>query len=244
MRADAGATTVTSTLAPATSTIVTDAPPTPERPAATAAPVPSGPPTTTEAPTTTTPVAVEPVSYTVRDVIDGDTIDILASDGQAFRVRLVGIDAPETDTCEGGPARDAMFWLAQDKPVTLTPGGDGEDTDRYGRFLRYVDVDGVDAGLSMIQQGHAIARFDSRDGYGLHIREADYVAADALSADYVCPPPPTPTPQPVAQMPATPPTASYANCDAVRAAGAAPIHAGDPGWQQKFDRDRDGVGCE
>jgi uncharacterized membrane protein YgcG len=36
----------------------------------------------------------------------------------------------------------------------------------------------------------------------------------------------------------------YANCDAVRAAGAAPIHAGDPGWQQKFDRDGDGVGCE
>ena len=39
-------------------------------------------------------------------------------------------------------------------------------------------------------------------------------------------------------------SASYANCDAVRAAGAAPIHSGDPGFQPKFDRDNDGVGCE
>ncbi|MEB0268009.1 excalibur calcium-binding domain-containing protein, partial [Cryobacterium sp. 10I5] len=36
----------------------------------------------------------------------------------------------------------------------------------------------------------------------------------------------------------------YENCTAVRAAGAAPIHPGDPGWQSKFDRDKDGVGCE
>ncbi len=38
--------------------------------------------------------------------------------------------------------------------------------------------------------------------------------------------------------------ASYANCDAVRAAGAAPIYPGDPGFQPKFDRNDDGVGCE
>ncbi|GAA1304401.1 GmrSD restriction endonuclease domain-containing protein [Brachybacterium tyrofermentans] len=36
----------------------------------------------------------------------------------------------------------------------------------------------------------------------------------------------------------------YKNCDAVRAAGAAPIHAGDPGYSSKLDRDGDGVGCE
>jgi hypothetical protein len=36
----------------------------------------------------------------------------------------------------------------------------------------------------------------------------------------------------------------YENCDAVRAAGAAPIHAGDPGYSRKLDRDGDGVGCE
>jgi len=37
---------------------------------------------------------------------------------------------------------------------------------------------------------------------------------------------------------------SYANCSDVRAAGAAPIYSGDPGFQAKFDRDNDGVGCE
>ena len=39
-------------------------------------------------------------------------------------------------------------------------------------------------------------------------------------------------------------SASYANCDAVRAAGAAPIYAGQPGYSRKLDRDGDGVGCE
>jgi hypothetical protein len=37
---------------------------------------------------------------------------------------------------------------------------------------------------------------------------------------------------------------SYANCTAVRAAGAAPIHVGDPGYSRNLDRDGDGVGCE
>lgn len=36
----------------------------------------------------------------------------------------------------------------------------------------------------------------------------------------------------------------YPNCAAVRAAGAAPIRRGDPGYSRKLDRDGDGVGCE
>ncbi|MFF5565181.1 excalibur calcium-binding domain-containing protein [Streptomyces sp. NPDC012623] len=36
----------------------------------------------------------------------------------------------------------------------------------------------------------------------------------------------------------------YKNCDAARAAGAAPVHAGDPGYGKHLDRDGDGVGCE
>lgn len=54
---------------------------------------------------------------------------------------------------------------------------------------------------------------------------------------------------PVQQAPApvvAAPDASvtYANCDAVRAAGKAPIRAGDPGYSYKLDRDQDGIGCE
>ena len=55
---------------------------------------------------------------------------------------------------------------------------------------------------------------------------------------------PAPAPAPRRARPCAAPTAYYANCDAVRAAGAAPIYAGQPGWQPKFDRDKDGVGCE
>ncbi|MEU1472542.1 excalibur calcium-binding domain-containing protein [Streptomyces sp. NPDC005761] len=36
----------------------------------------------------------------------------------------------------------------------------------------------------------------------------------------------------------------YANCTAVRAAGADPIRTGDPGYGSHLDRDGDGVACE
>lgn len=36
----------------------------------------------------------------------------------------------------------------------------------------------------------------------------------------------------------------YANCSAARAAGAAPVRRGDPGYSSRLDRDGDGVGCE
>ncbi|AND17392.1 excalibur calcium-binding domain-containing protein [Rathayibacter tritici] len=53
---------------------------------------------------------------------------------------------------------------------------------------------------------------------------------------------------PAAAAPAAVPngggSVSYANCGAVRAAGAAPIRTGDPGYSRKLDRDGDGVACE
>lgn len=36
----------------------------------------------------------------------------------------------------------------------------------------------------------------------------------------------------------------YANCSAARAAGAAPVQRGDPGYGGHLDRDNDGVACE
>lgn len=53
----------------------------------------------------------------------------------------------------------------------------------------------------------------------------------------------------VEQQPAKPavseqPSVSYRNCTAVRAAGAAPLYEGDPGYSRKLDRDGDGVACE
>ena len=54
-------------------------------------------------------------------------------------------------------------------------------------------------------------------------------------------PAPAPAPAPV---PAPPASVYYANCDAVRAAGASPIHRGDPGYVSKLDCDGDSIGCE
>ncbi|UZK70997.1 excalibur calcium-binding domain-containing protein [Sphingomonas sp. S1-29] len=36
----------------------------------------------------------------------------------------------------------------------------------------------------------------------------------------------------------------FANCTAARAASAAPVRAGDPGYSSRLDRDGDGIGCE
>lgn len=56
--------------------------------------------------------------------------------------------------------------------------------------------------------------------------------------------PVTATPADVAPPPAASADISYANCTAARAAGAAPVHRGDPGYASHLDRDNDGAGCE
>lgn len=58
---------------------------------------------------------------------------------------------------------------------------------------------------------------------------------------------PAPSPAPMPEAPAPNPAPSgvvYKNCSEVRAAGAAPIRVGEPGFSSKFDGDGDGVGCE
>ncbi|MEZ3161250.1 DUF1524 domain-containing protein [Microbacterium sp. BWT-B31] len=56
---------------------------------------------------------------------------------------------------------------------------------------------------------------------------------------------PAPAPAPVEPAPAPAPVeVYYKNCDAVRAAGAAPIYQGQPGYAPHLDRDKDGIGCD
>lgn len=66
---------------------------------------------------------------------------------------------------------------------------------------------------------------------------------------YTPAPDPAPAPQQFVQQPVAPviqesPSVYYQNCDAVRAAGAAPLYIGSPGYAPKLDRDGDGVACE
>jgi endonuclease YncB( thermonuclease family) len=137
--------------------------------------------------------ALAPGSYTatVTHIVDGDTLDL--SNGE--RVRLIGIDTPETNECGYAEAKANMSSVALGKTATLSPGA-RDDKDKYGRVLRYVDVGGVDAGLAQIKAGLAIARYDSRDGYGAHPREAQYVAADAATPQVCGGGGQTPTPTP------------------------------------------------
>jgi micrococcal nuclease len=123
-------------------------------------------------------------AWAVTKVVDGDTIWVVRA-GVSRKVRFVGIDTPETGQCGFTEARNALRGIIGGQRVTLTAGA-RDDVDRYGRLLRYVDVNGVDAGLRLVKQGYAVARYDSRDGYGSHTREAAYVRADAASPKASC----------------------------------------------------------
>ncbi|MEX1177919.1 MAG: thermonuclease family protein [Nitriliruptor sp.] len=122
--------------------------------------------------------------WTVERVIDGDTVHARSSDGAEERVRVIGIDSPERGECGFGPATGRMTDLVAGREVELVVASRAA-RDRYDRLLAYVDVDGVDAGLTLVEEGLAVARYDSRDGYERHPREDRYVAADA-AVEHVC----------------------------------------------------------
>ncbi|KOS55954.1 GmrSD restriction endonuclease domain-containing protein [Rhodococcus rhodochrous] len=71
--------------------------------------------------------------------------------------------------------------------------------------------------------------------------------APAPAATAVPEPVPSVAPEPVpsvAPEPAPAPAVAYRNCAEARAAGAAPLYAGQPGYSEKMDGDGDGVACE
>ncbi|WP_236830968.1 DUF1524 domain-containing protein [Blastococcus sp. KM273128] len=85
--------------------------------------------------------------------------------------------------------------------------------------------------------------------YGLWVTQAERDAMAGVLAR--CPDEPLPSGAnpPAAAPPAAgpapdAPVTGYADCTAVRAAGAAPIHRGAPGFSERFDGDGDGIGCE
>ena len=182
-------------------------------------------------------------TFLVTRVIDGDTLEL--SNGET--VRLVGIDTPEVGECGYDRATKNLVDLALDKRVQLTRSD--EDRDHYGRLLRYVDVGSKDAGLRLIQNGNAIARYDSRDGYGFHPREDRYVRADRQAKDFFCPKPaPDPQPRPLAgggggcapgYRPCIPPYPPDLDCADVD--GPIYVSGSDP---HGLDADGDGVACE
>ena len=103
----------------------------------------------------------------VAGALDDATIEL--ADGSL--VRLVGV------AVDGDCATGELAGLVEGRAVTLTT--PGADQDSEGRLLRYVDRDGVDVGLRLIQRGAATASDEANP------RRAIYRRVDARSPD-VC----------------------------------------------------------
>ncbi len=184
------------------------------------------------------PEPLSPRTYLVSRVIDGDTVEL----GDGRSVRLVGIDTPEVGECGSDQATANLERLILRQRVRLTISD--EDKDRYGRLLRYVNLGPQDAGLRLIKNGLAIARYDSRDGYGFHPREPAYIAADRASKNFRCPPPAPAPPSgggncAVGYSPCVRPYPPDLDCGDVE--GPISVTGTDP---HGLDAEGDGVGCE
>ena len=100
--------------------------------------------------------ACGPDTARVQRVIDGDTLDL---EGEG-RVRILGIDAPETGDlpeCGGEEARAFLETLLAGRTITLEY--DVVCRDRFDRLLAHVRLDGVSAGRAMLDAGMACAMF-------------------------------------------------------------------------------------
>jgi endonuclease YncB( thermonuclease family) len=87
-------------------------------------------------------------------IADGDTITILeAQNGikTPRKIRIGGIDAPEKSQAFGTASKQALSDLAYKRSATA----ECRDTDRYGRSICVVRVNGVDIGLRQIETGMA-----------------------------------------------------------------------------------------
>lgn len=84
-------------------------------------------------------------------VSDGDTITVLAPGNRQVKVRLDGIDAPESRQDYGQRAKQMASDLVFGKQVTVTT----KERDRYGRTVGAVTVGGVDVNLAMVSAGMA-----------------------------------------------------------------------------------------
>lgn len=118
-------------------------------------------------------------------VVDGDTIEVELADGRET-VRLIGINAPERGECLAEEATRRLQDLVTDRAVELV--ADRSDRDQYGRLLRYVEVDGADAGAELVRAGLALARryppdTGRADEYEVLQRDATDAGAGMWGAD-------------------------------------------------------------
>ena len=84
-------------------------------------------------------------------VSDGDTLTLLTDQKVSIRIRLAEIDAPEKRQPYGFKAKDALSEICFGKTLTAHY----VDTDRYGRTVAHLNLDGLDVNAEMIRRGAA-----------------------------------------------------------------------------------------
>jgi micrococcal nuclease len=104
------------------------------------------------------------------EVVDGDTLHVVGPGGE-LKVRVLGINTPESGECFSSESANALEGLVADTDLVLVT--DQTDLDQFERALRYVETaDGVDVGAALVAGGYAISRRYEPD-----------VARDALYSD-------------------------------------------------------------
>ncbi|MDP1919490.1 MAG: thermonuclease family protein [Myxococcales bacterium] len=111
----------------------------------------------------TPPSICGPSTAVVSRAIDGDTLEL--SDGK--RVRMLLVDTPESTNgktdCFGQQAAQFTSDTVTGKTVELNYDEAG-CTDRFGRTLAYVKVNGVDLNRTLVEQGYGCTLYVSPSG--------------------------------------------------------------------------------
>jgi micrococcal nuclease len=128
------------------------------------------------------------VSATVERVVDGDTVIVVTAEGgDRERIRLIGVDTPET-VAPGAPVDcfgpEASAYTTDALPVGSTVWLEDDasqgDADRYDRLLRYVWTEGG----GLLNQQLVASGLGTEDTYDEPYRYRDaFVAAEAAARD-------------------------------------------------------------
>ncbi len=84
-------------------------------------------------------------------IADGDTITILRDGHGQVKIRLYGIDAPESGQSFGKASKQNLSSMVHGQSVQV----EAMDTDRYGRTVARIFVDGEDVNAAQLRSGHA-----------------------------------------------------------------------------------------
>ncbi|MGL6071780.1 thermonuclease family protein [Craterilacuibacter sp.] len=87
----------------------------------------------------------------VRQIADGDTLTVVDAHGQANKIRLAFIDAPERAQAGGLAARNALQAAVSGRRVRV----EVFEQDRYGRSVGLLWLEGRDINLELVATGHA-----------------------------------------------------------------------------------------